>query len=114
MKRMLMVIVCLFTFFTLAFQAAAEDHRRGRGDFEGRHGYRERPYDHRRHYEHYDHRGYRYDYRGHWRSWDDWDRYYRDHPYLHRHGGYYREDGHLLFRYCDPNTGACYFFSIGR
>jgi len=113
MKRMMIVLVCFFTFFTLALNVAADDHH-NRRDYEGRHGYRERPYDRHRHYEYQEHRGHRYHYRGHWRSWDDWDRYAREHRSLYRHGHYYREEGHLMFRYCDPDTGNCFFFSIGR
>jgi hypothetical protein len=31
-----------------------------------------------------------------------------------RHGHYYREHSHLMFRFCEPDTGNCFFFSIGR
>ncbi len=44
----------------------------------------------------------------------EWDRYYRAHPHLHRHGHYYHDDAHLMFRYCDPDGGGCFFFSIGH
>ena len=78
-------------------------------------GYQGRPYDQHRHYDRHEHRGRHYDYRGHWRSWDAWDGYYRAHPHLHRHGHYYHDGGHLMFRYCDPDAdGGCFFFSIGH
>ena len=83
-------------------------------DYRDKHGYRERPYDKHRHYDHRAYRGQRYTYQGHWRSWGDWDRYYRERPWLRRDGRYYREDGHLMFRFCDPGGGGCFFFSIGR
>ena len=86
---------------------------KGRPDYDKYRGYRERPYDKRRHHEHYDYKGHRYGYRGHWRSWDQWDRYAKAHPDISRHGTYYRENTHLMFRFCEPGTG-CFFFSIGR
>jgi hypothetical protein len=89
------------------------EDRGGRWDYRGYRGYRERPHDRGRHYGHYKHRGHRYDYEGHWRSWDQWDRYARHHD-LYRHGHYYREGGHLMFRFCEPGSEACFFFSIGR
>jgi hypothetical protein len=87
---------------------------KGRPDYDKYRGYRERPYDKGRHYGHYDYKGHRYDYRGHWRSWDQWDRYAKAHPNISRHGTYYRENAHLMFRFCEPGTGTCFFFSIGR
>lgn len=77
-------------------------------------GYKEHPYDRGRHYGHYKHNRREYEYRGHWRSWDDWDRYARKHPRIYEHGHYYRENAHLMFRFCDPGGGGCFFFSIGR
>ena len=77
-------------------------------------GYRARPYDNRRHYGHYDYKGHGYSYHGHWRSWKQWDDYARKHPDIYRHGHYYRENAHLMFRFCEPGTGGCFFFSIGR
>jgi hypothetical protein len=88
------------------------DHRGGH-DYDGYRGYREGPYDRGRHYGYYKHDGHRYEYRGHWRSWDEWDRYARRHPEFYRYGHYYRDDVHLMFRFCDPGNGACFFFSIG-
>ena len=87
---------------------------KGRRDYHKYPGYRERPYDKYRHYEHRDYEGRWYIYHGHWRSWDQWDRYRRRHPEIQKHGRYYREGGHLMFRFCDPDTGNCFFFSIGR
>jgi len=86
----------------------------GRPDYDKYRGYRQRPYDKGRHYGYYNYKGHRYDYRGHWRSWDQWDRYAKAHPDLSRHGTYYRENVHLMFRFCEPGTGNCFFFSIGR
>lgn len=85
-----------------------------RSDYDKYHGYRERPYDNRRHYGNFDYSGHRYDYRGHWRSWDQWDRYAKAHPNIYKHGRYYRENSHLMFRFCDPGGGGCFFFSIGK
>ena len=77
-------------------------------------GYRNRPYDKHRHYDHRVYKGHRYDYHGHWRSWYEWDKYVRRHPNIYKHGRYYHEHDHLMFRFCDPSTGGCVFFSIGR
>ena len=90
------------------------DDRDWHRDYRDHRGYRERPYDRGRHYGHYKHRGHRYDYRGHWRSWDAWDRYARRHPNIYRHGHYYRDGAHLMFRFCDAAGDGCFFFSIGR
>ena len=108
MKRLTCFLVFLSLLAVSAGPALAE---RNRGDYPG---YRERPYDKHRHYQHHQHRGHRYTYRGHWRSWHEWDRYYRAHPRLHGHGRYYHDGAHLMFRYCDPDSGGCFFFSIGR
>jgi len=85
-----------------------------RPDYHNHRGYRERPYDNRRHYGHYDYKMHRYDYHGHWRSWEQWDKYAKIHPNIYKHGTYYRENAHLMFRFCEPGTGNCFFFSIGR
>jgi hypothetical protein len=85
-----------------------------RPDYQNHRGYRERPYDNRRHYEHHDYKGHRYNYHGHWRSWEQWDNYAKKHPDIYKHGTYYRENAHLMFRFCEPGTGNCFFFSIGR
>lgn len=93
----------------------SRDNYRKHDDYHGHKGYRERPYDRGRHYGHYKHKGHRYDYRGHWRSWEQWDRYAKQHPDIRKHGDYYRDGGaHLMFRFCDPLSGSCAFFSIGR
>jgi len=76
-------------------------------------GYREHPYDNR-HYLQYDYKGHPYVYNGHWRSWDEWDRYRKAHPHVYINGRYYRDNVHLMFRFCEPETGTCFFFSIGR
>jgi hypothetical protein len=83
-------------------------------DYHKHQGYRERPYDKRRHYGHHDYKGRRYDYHGHWSSWEQWDRYAKKHPDIRKNGTYYREGAHLMFRFCEPGTGNCLFFSIGR
>ena len=85
-----------------------------RQDYHEHRGYRKRPYDKRRHYGRYDYKGHRYDYHGHWRSWEQWDRYARKHPHIYKHGRYYRENAHLMFRFYEPGTGNWFFFSIGR
>jgi hypothetical protein len=67
--------------------------------------------------EEYDYRVYegrRYAYEEHWRSWNEWDRYRKQPPDIRKHGTYYRESGHLMFRFCDQDMGNCIFFSIGR
>ena len=136
MKRKI-IIVTLSFFFLLAtaIPVVANDYNRDTQDRRlyterqinsGRHdnnrhaayrkyrGYRERPYDQSRLYVNYDYRGHRYDYHGHWRSWKQWNKYARKHPYIYKHGGYYRQNSHLMFRFCEPGTGNCFFFSIGR
>lgn len=77
-------------------------------------GYREGPYDRGRHYGQYKHKRQQYEYQGHWRSWDDWDRYSKKHPHIYEQGHYYRDNAHLMFRFCEPGGGGCFFFSIGR
>lgn len=89
------------------------DHGR-RPDYHNHHGYKERPYGQRRHYDRHHHNGHRYEYHGHWRSWKQWERYRKKHPHFYKQGHYYREDAHLMFRFCEPATGNCFFFSIGR
>ena len=85
-----------------------------RSDYHKYRGYSERPYDKHRHYLKYDYKGHQYDYNGHWRSWKQWDRYAKQHPKLYQHGTYYRENAHLMFRFCEPGTSNCFFFSIGK
>jgi hypothetical protein len=84
------------------------------GDYHKYHGYREHPYQNNRRYAHYKHRGHQYAYQGHWNSWKQWDRYAKAHPKVYRHGTYYRENAHLMFRFRDPVSGGFFFFSIGR
>ncbi|MBN1931038.1 MAG: hypothetical protein JW786_05455 [Desulfobacterales bacterium] len=85
-----------------------------RPDYHRHSGYRERPYQIHRHYGHYDYNGKRYDYHGHWRSWEEWDKYAKKYPHIYKQGRYYHEGAHLMFRFCDPGTGNCIFFSIGK
>ena len=85
-----------------------------RAEMRRENGYREHPYDKNRHYVKYEHNGHRYDYNGHWRSWEEWDRYAKKHPDIYKYGRYYRENAHLMFRFCAPETDTCFFFSIGR
>jgi len=110
MKRMTIAVLCFFSSLAIAVPVIADDHDR---DYSGHRGYKERPYGHR-HYEEHHFRGHNYRYRGHWRSWDDWRKYEREHSYLRERGGYYREGGHLMFRFCEPGTADCFYFSIGR
>ena len=84
-----------------------------RQDYHKHRGYRERPYDQDRYYVNYDYKGHRYDYHGHWRSWEQFNRYAKKHPNIYKHGGYYRQNAHLMFRFCEPDTGSCFYFSIG-
>ena len=92
-----------------------EDHRdyNRRQDYNNYPGYRERPYDQDCYYVNYDYKRHRYDYHGHWRSWEQWDRYAKKHPHIYKHGGYYRQNAHLMFRFCEPGTGNCFYFTIG-
>lgn len=85
-----------------------------RHDFHKHSGYRERPYEKSRYYTNYNHNGLRYEYKGHWRSWKQWDSYANKHPEIRKHGSYYRVNAHLMFRFCDPITNGCAYFSIGR
>ncbi|MEJ2154940.1 MAG: hypothetical protein P8X96_06370 [Desulfobacteraceae bacterium] len=89
------------------------DHDR-RYEYRKHHGYSEHPYQKHRRYSHYVHKGHRYGYQGHWRSWDQWHRYAKGHPKIYKHGSYYREGGHLMFRFRDPVSGSFFFFSIGH
>ncbi len=108
MKRMIVAVSCFFASLAIAIPAIA-----ARDDWVGRPGYKERPYG-QRHYEQHPYKGHNYGYRGHWKSWKDWDRYAREHPSIYKHGEYYREGAHLMFRFCEPGTANCFFFSIGR
>jgi hypothetical protein len=110
MKRMIVAVLCFFASLAIAIPVIAKDHR---PEYAGHRGYRERPYG-QRHYEHHEYKGHEYAYRGHWKSWNDWDRYAKEHPDLYKHGRYYREGGHLMFRFNEPGTGNSFFFSIGR
>ena len=135
MKRMIIAALSVFFLFATSLPAMSKDYKRdtqGRKDLKGRsdnrgggdykkrsdyynhRGYREHPYESRRHYGHYNYKKHRYDYHGHWRSWEQWDSYARKRPNIYKHGTYYRENAHLMFRFCEPGTGSCFFFSIGR
>jgi hypothetical protein len=83
-------------------------------DYRNHRGYRPKPFDRGRVYVHHEHRGHRYEYHGHWSSWDHWDRYAKSHPAIIVNGNYYRENAHLMFRFCEPGTANCVFFSIGK
>jgi len=135
MKRMIITAFIFFFLLATAVPVISKDYNRDthgrrdykerpdnphrpdykkRSDYQHHRGYKERPYDNRRHYEHYDYKGHRYDYHGHWGSWEQWDKYAKIHPNIYKHGTYYRENSHLMFRFCEPGTGNCFFFSIGR
>jgi hypothetical protein len=110
MKRIIIAVLCFFASLAIAIPVMGEDHQR---NYAGHHGYREHPYG-QRHYQPYNYKGHKYAYHGHWRSWQDWDKYARENPNIYKHGRYYREGGHLMFRFCEPGTPNCLFFSIGR
>jgi hypothetical protein len=135
MKRIIIAALSFFFLFATAIPVISKDYNRDtqvrrdqkvrpdtpsrpdykkHSDYQNHRGYRERPYDNRRHYEHQDYKGHRYDYHGHWKSWDQWDNYAKKHPDIYKHGTYYRENAHLMFRFCEPGTANCFFFSIGR
>jgi len=117
MNRIIILLLGLMASLVIALPASASDRDRGNDryrNFDGYHGYRERPYDRGRHYGHYKRKTHRYEDRGHWRSWNEFDRYIERHPDVRRHGRYYRDGAHLMFRTCDPDGSACFFFSIGR
>ena len=135
MKRMIIAALSLFFLLATAIPVISKDYNRDthgrrdykerpdnpsrhdykkRPDYQNHRGYRERPYDNRRHYEHYDYKKHRYNYHGHWRSWEQWDNYAKKHPTIYKHGTYYRENAHLMFRFCEPGTSNCFFFSIGK
>lgn len=111
MNRIASACLCFLVAMTVAAPAMADRDKR---DYKGHRGYRDHPYDNHRRYEHHEHHGHKYAYRGHWRSWGEWDGYYRERPWLHDHGHYYWEGAHLMFRFCDPDTSGCFFFSIGQ
>lgn len=108
MKKLVVVSWCLL--LSLAMGAPAVADR----DYRGQRGYHLHPYDTHRHYDHFSYRDHRYEYHGHWRSWNDWHAYRNRYPERYRYGHYYREHGHLMFRFCSPESGGCFFFSIGR
>ena len=121
MKKLTLVASCLAAMLLAATPASSADRDRDQGyeryrEYDRYQGYRDRPYDQSRHHyrnRHHEHRGQSYAYQGHWRSWDEWDRYLQHHPELRRHGRYYRDEVHLMFRTC-PEPGTCLYFSIGR
>jgi hypothetical protein len=108
MKRSLVAALCILSSVLTATPVL------GAPNYSHYRGYRHGPYDTHRHYDRFVYREHPYAYRGHWRSWRDWEAYKRHYPKLYTHGGYYRDHGHLMFRYCDPHGGSCFFFSIGR
>ncbi len=135
MKKTMIAAFVFFFLFATAMPAMSKDVNRGNQGrraykehpnnpdrsgyknhpgYSNQRGYRQRPYNSRRHYGHYDYRGHRYSYQGHWRSWKQWDEYARKHPNFYKYGRYYRENTHLMFRFCEPGTGNCIFFSIGK
>jgi len=121
MKKMTIFATCLAAMLMAATPASSADRDRDQGyeryrEYDRYQGYRDRPYDQNRHHyrnRHHEHRGQAYVYQGHWRSWNEWDRYLQHRPELRRHGRYYYEGVHLMFRTC-PEPGTCLYFSIGR
>lgn len=83
-------------------------------DYHQYRGYSEKPYDKHRHYHYHNYKGHQYTYRGHWRSWNEWEKYEKKHRHQYKNGKYYRENEHLMFRFCDPDSGEHFFFSIGK
>jgi hypothetical protein len=135
MKKMIITAFIFFFLFAIAIPAMSKDfnsdtHNRrdykerpanpprpnykNRPDYYNQRGYREHPYEKGRHYGRYNYKGHRYAYHGHWTSWKEWDAYARKRPNIYKYGRYYRENTHLMFRFCEPGTGSCFFFSIGR
>jgi hypothetical protein len=132
MKKIIVVLISLVFMFITVTPAISKDHRSNtqkrshqsyKQHSQQRHyhynkhqnykGYRNNPYGNR----HYDRRsfyGNHYKYYGHWNSWNHWSRYIERYPHIRNHGSYYKEGSHLMFRFCDPTTGNCFFFSIGR
>lgn len=109
MKKLLVASLCFLFFSGVAAPSLA-----AQPDYGHYRGYHRHPYETNRHYNRFDYRGHPYVYRGHWRSWNDWNAFRRHSPGIYRDGRYYRDHGHLMFRYCDPHGGGCFFFSIGR
>lgn len=143
MKRIIIAALSFFFLFATAIPVISKDYNRdtnGRRDYNKRPDNLRRPdyqnhrvnkkrsHDNRRNYKKHQRRNYnhhsrnykyhnysdrRYNYKGHYGSWNQWDSYRRQHPDVVRHGSYYREGGHLMFRFSDPG-GNHFFFSIGR
>lgn len=107
MNKLFLASLCFAFSITVSIPAFSDR------DYRGQHGYRMNPYNKHLHYDHYSNRGHDYRYHGHWRSWQAWHDYRSRHPEAYRNGRYFRQDGHLMFRFCDPGSG-CFFFSIGR
>lgn len=114
MKNTILTVGCLSVVLAIAVPAFSDEHEDYYERYRDYKGYKERPYDRGRHYGYHHHRDHRYHYRGHWRSWNEWDHYARKHPDVRRHGRYYYDGPHLMFRSCPPETNSCIFFSIGR
>ena len=127
-KIIIATLLSLVFLFTTAIPVIAKNHKgdRGHSNYQKQHVDKRQHHDNRRDYErhdnrrhhtrnykHHDYKGRRYNYKGHYGSWNQWDSYRRQHPDVVRHGSYYREGGHLMFRFSDPG-GNHFFFSIGR
>ncbi|HUV77628.1 MAG TPA: hypothetical protein VMW06_06180 [Desulfobacterales bacterium] len=144
MKRMIIAALSFFFLFATAIPVISKDYNRDthgrrdnkerpdnpsrpdyqnhrvnkKGSHDNRRNYKEqqrRNYRHHsRNYKYHDYNDRRHNYKGHYGSWNQWNSYARTHPDIYRHGTYYRENSHLMFRFCEPGTGNCFFFSIGR
>ena len=143
MKRIIIAALSFFFLFATAIPVISKDNNRNtngrrdynkrpdnlrRPDYQNHRVNKKRSHDNRRNYKKHQRRNYnhhsrnykyhnysdrRYNYKGHYGSWNQWDSYRRQHPDVVRHGSYYREGGHLMFRFSDPG-GNHFFFSIGR
>jgi hypothetical protein len=125
MKRMIIVALSFFFLFATAIPVISKENNRntnnrGHSNYQKQHVDKRQSHDnnrnynhHSRNYKYHNYNGRRYNYKGHYGSWNQWDSYRRQHPDVVRHGSYYREGGHLMFRFSDP-IGNYFFFSIGR
>jgi len=126
MKKIIIALLLSFFFlFATAIPVISKDNNRntnnrGHSNYQKQHVDKRQSHDnnrnynhHSRNYKYHNYNGRRYNYKGHYGSWNQWDSYRRQHPDVVRHGSYYREGGHLMFRFSDPG-GNHFFFSIGR
>ena len=117
-KRIIAIIALSFFFlFATAIPVISKENNRntnnrGHSNYQKQHVDKRQSHDNNRNYKYHNYNGRRYNYKGHYGSWNQWDSYRLQHPDVIRHGSYYREGGHLMFRFSDPG-GNYFFFSIG-